>query len=572
MIKKALLVFFLFATNTILSQEFTQRLRVFNRHFIDNIKIQQHDSVSFYLRIFLANDDLTPYESQMGYFNQGVFLNSIARTKEAIISYEKSLSFSTGSEKSIRNGKICKCNLSDAYFTEKNYEKAHFYAQSIINEPVVLKDPNSYINLYTITGYYNFLKLEYDKSLHNYDLAEKKAKKEMPCKLPEIYLKRAKVYSRINNFYKAKKTIDQSLKICDSCNDNNARINSLKALREILTENGKYEEANAIFNKVDELYKTDEIRVRNKKVDSLETIFKTKLKEAQNISLKKTNIQKEKENKTQRLIILATIIGIFILGLLLFYVIKLSKKEKESNHLLTKQKLDLERLNLLNQKIFSVISHDFKGPMINLELLLKLDAKKMVSEAEYTLQKQKLSNDLTQANLIMDNLLGWAKNELRITVNTSQEANTYEACEAINKQLNYIFEEKNISLINEIPKDNSISISQDVLLIIFRNLISNALKFSFKDNDIIVSFNKNTNTYSVQDFGTGIPKNQLQKIFHTQTEATVGTNNEIGFGLGLNFVHEIIKQNNGTIWIESIENEGTIVYFKINGNPLTDNL
>jgi two-component system, sensor histidine kinase and response regulator len=544
------------------------RLTVTNKKYYRYMREEKYDSISNLLYKYELNTDLTNREKQYLYFYKGLLNQEIDKPELAIENLKRSITYYDkikGVSKQVYAFSLSK--ISDLYFTKENFKKAYDYA--ILAKPYIDEEYYyEYVCINTIIGYYFYTIKDFSKSLAIYKNVEKVIiKNNDKCKLAEIQTKLAEIYNELDSYDLAIETINKCIATCNDCDEKQNEVNARETKARILKKNNQLKIALTEKDKIIKLKEVQDLNSRNEKIDSLETIYKTQLKEAQNISLQKTNRQKEKENKTQQKIIFATVIGLIALGLMLFYVFKLSKKQKENNFLLTKQKQDLERLNLLNQKIFSVISHDFKGPMINLELLLKLDAQKLVSTSESQQQKKKLSNDLYQANLIMDNLLGWAKNELKISVNNFEKANPYEVCEAVKKQLNYIFEEKNITLVNEIPTDNYINIATDVLLIVVRNLISNALKFSFNDNDIIVSFNKNTDTYSIQDFGMGMSENQLQKIFNAQVETTTGTNNEIGFGLGLNFVNEIIKQNKGSIWIESTLNEGTIVYFKIHGKP-----
>lgn len=421
-----------------------------------------------------------------------------------------------------------------------------------------------FITLHSIKAYYYYLKLEYNKSLKEYDMAEKKAKSEAPCRVVEVIMKKAKVLSKLKNYYEAKKCIDKALQISDSCGNQINKLNALKTLREILVENGKNEEANKLYYKIEDLSSQYILDKRNEKVDSLETIYKTKQKEAQNKMLQKENDLKEKVNKTQEIVIIATLLGLLILCLLLFYVYKLTKKEKQTNLLLSEKKAALERMNLLNQKIFTVISHDFKEPMLSLEVLLKSNFSDTTESGKFNKNKELISNKLGQANLIMNNLLNWAKSELQIIPNKDNFSDVFKVAQNTILQLQPLLDNKNITVKNIIPAQNKTTISDDLLMIILRNLLNNAIKYSYEDNDIIIGFNEKTNEYYVQDFGTGITKEYLENLFQTELPSKIGTNQETGFGLGLQFVNEILKQNNGILRIESEIHEGSVFYFSVN--------
>lgn len=106
----------------------------------------------------------------------------------------------------------------------------------------------------------------------------------------------------------------------------------------------------------------------------------------------------------------------------------------------------------------------------------------------------------------------------------------------------------------------------DMMNTIFRNLISNALKFTKKDGSINISYWKNENIvqFEVKDNGVGIPENDQESIFNIDTnKSTPGTENERGTGLGLVLCREFVEQQGGRIWVESEEGKGSNFIFYI---------
>lgn len=562
--KKSILLALLLLLNCIcVAQEDTQRIKDYFKKFTLNIASSKYDSINYISNRMLLNIDLNNYEKQVIFYSLGVKEQYIGRFEEAIDKFKESLTFCTGSKSSIQVRNKAYFFLTDVYFTKQQYKKAFIYMELSLNNLEDQRHPEWYITLHSIKAYYYYLKLEYNKSLKEYDMAEKKAK-SVPCKVAEVIMKKAKVLSKLKKYYEAKKNIDRALQISDSCGYEINKLNALKTLREILVENGKNEEANKLYYKIEDLSADYIIDKRNEKVDSLETIYKTKQKEAQNKMLQKENDLKEKVNKTQEIVIIAALLGLLILCLLLFYVYKLTKKEKQTNLLLSKKKAALERMNLLNQKIFTVISHDFKEPMLSLEVLLKSNFSDTTESGKFNKNKELISNKLGQANMIMNNLLNWAKSELQIIPNKDNFSDVFKVAQNTILQLQPLLDNKNITVKNIIPAQNKTTISDDLLMIILRNLLNNAIKYSYEDNDIIIGFNEKTNEYYVQDFGTGITKEYLENLFQTELPSKIGTNQETGFGLGLQFVNEILKQNNGILRIESEIHEGSVFYFSVN--------
>lgn len=135
--------------------------------------------------------------------------------------------------------------------------------------------------------------------------------------------------------------------------------------------------AHKTFEKLDRLVGIEDIQTRNIRIDSFQTANKIKLKDQQNKNLKRINNSKEIKLQKQKAALVASLIGISLLVILLYCIFVLTRKQKLNNEKLKLQKAEIEdknkelkRLNLLHQKIFTVISHDFKEPITTLKVLL----------------------------------------------------------------------------------------------------------------------------------------------------------------------------------------------------------
>ena len=98
------------------------------------------------------------------------------------------------------------------------------------------------------------------------------------------------------------------------------------------------------------------------------------------------------------------------------------------------------------------------------------------------------------------------------------------------------------------------------------NFIANAIKYSPKERDVIINTSSNDNDVilKVQDFGMGIPKDSVNKVFDRfyRIRNTTG-NKSSGMGLGLFISAEIINRQNGKIWVESQEGKGSEFSFSL---------
>jgi signal transduction histidine kinase len=129
-----------------------------------------------------------------------------------------------------------------------------------------------------------------------------------------------------------------------------------------------------------------------------------------------------------------------------------------------------------------------------------------------------------------------------------------------------IASKKGIKIDTLIPYDVSLFVDNAMIHTVFRNIISNAIKFTNPGGLITISTCSCENyiTVSVKDTGIGIPKNNLEKIFLIDSKhSTLGTEKEKGTGLGLILCKEFVEKNLGKIWAESIEGVGSTIYFTL---------
>lgn len=228
-----------------------------------------------------------------------------------------------------------------------------------------------------------------------------------------------------------------------------------------------------------------------------------------------------------------------------------------------KQKQKAEALSSTKDKFMSIIAHDLKGPMSS---LLKLGQMLLVQhdelDSEYRQEFIKhIYNCSSETHHLLDNLLHWTRSETEeIPVNTE----TIHLINCIDDSAKVLMEsmrQKQIELNIQIPVDHAVLADQNMLMTVVRNLLSNAIKFSEKGGQIMVSSTKidgKNIQIKISDTGVGIEESRKNNIFNfSMTDSTIGTNQEIGTGLGLNLCKEFINKNKGEISMESELGKGT---------------
>jgi signal transduction histidine kinase len=241
---------------------------------------------------------------------------------------------------------------------------------------------------------------------------------------------------------------------------------------------------------------------------------------------------------------------------------KLNKKTRE----LKRNEEELMTINSTKDKLFSIIGHDLRSPIAALQDLLKLFKEGDIPEKDLLDYIPKLHKDVDHIWFTLNNLLSWSRSQMNGATTSPKEIDLGElASENINF-LSEIAENKEIGFINQLPNDTMAWADADHINVVFRNLFSNALKFTKAGGTITAGIQSFENYWkiSVADTGVGMDEATQDKIFqkdHTYT--TYGTNNEKGTGLGLSLCKDMIQKNKGSIWVESEVGVGSTFYFMV---------
>lgn len=133
-------------------------------------------------------------------------------------------------------------------------------------------------------------------------------------------------------------------------------------------------------------------------------------------------------------------------------------------------------------------------------------------------------------------------------------------------------DKKSISLIDNITDGVNIFADSNMILTIFRNLITNAIKFTPTSGKITldVKIEHNYCFISIADTGVGMNEETIEKLFRIDTKVSeLGTEKEKGTGLGLILCKEFVEKHGGKIWVESRKGEGSTFIFTM---PVTANI
>jgi signal transduction histidine kinase len=229
----------------------------------------------------------------------------------------------------------------------------------------------------------------------------------------------------------------------------------------------------------------------------------------------------------------------------------------------------LMKMNEVKDTFFSIISHDLRSPlntMTGFLQILELQAEAF-SPDEIRTFAQDMQKSLNRILDLLENLLQWSRSQTGEMEYRPLRINLYQLAQN-NIEL-YIKTAQNKGLYLQTDVDREMWVFADVNMInfIFRNLISNAIKFSKEGAKIQIStepHKKGRVKIWVQDEGIGMTEDILDKVFRPEEHiSTLGTNAEKGTGFGLSLCKNFIERHHGEMGIESEPNKGTKVFFTL---------
>lgn len=245
--------------------------------------------------------------------------------------------------------------------------------------------------------------------------------------------------------------------------------------------------------------------------------------------------------------------------------------EKQTKHLqIAKQDLEykneeLEEVNKLKNKLFSLLTHDVRGPLNNIGTIVEM-IESQLEESELKEITKKLKNEVTDRISMVNVLLDWSYNQLEGVTLDKKLCNLDTLFKSIKKEFKRIAIDKDIEIELAISCQE-LYIDENMLKVILRNLTSNAIKFSKEGQKIILSSNCTSDivTIGVKDFGLGM-NTDWQNSTDNNSGPTVrkGTIGEKGTGFGLMITKDFVEMNGGEIICMSEINKGTefILSFK----------
>ncbi len=337
----------------------------------------------------------------------------------------------------------------------------------------------------------------------------------------------------------------------------------------LIADNQRIDRVNPYLQQINKLKMENKILQQN--LDSQNLVNEALIDE--NLILNRKNLNQELSIENRNFFIFTVLLFSFVALFLAHMLYRSIQKTKLNNLVLQQQnkeienqKRELEDLNRLKIKFLSIISHDIRSPLLSLKGVLNLfDANLLNDKDELNAFFNQLNMEFNTTSSLLDNLLIWAKKQM-------YEESIEKVGFSINGLLNNILELKkaaiaksDISIYNLLSDDIFVYADREMMNMVFRNLIGNALKFTPHGGQISIFYKLNEDELEigVRDTGIGISREQVEKIYDANFYSTNGLNEEKGNGLGLMLCREFIEKNNGKLWIESKVGAGSTFFFTL---------
>lgn len=308
----------------------------------------------------------------------------------------------------------------------------------------------------------------------------------------------------------------------------------------------------------------------------LQDMFEKNLEESELELLKAQNENQAYRLKTSRRYTIFFAITAFLVGALGVRLYFLNKNVKSINEDLTikQQKIEEQNLALENQsvqllemnetknKLFSILGHDLRGPISQVKSVVDLLLAGHLSKEEFDELLLILNKDIDSVNFTLNNTLKWSMTQLDgFRVNPT----LFDLSEVVDNSLKLLqasFNEKKLTIFNQMESKFEIFADQDLIEVVVRNILNNAVKFS-NEGDAVTIYSDADDHWAhwyVLDQGVGMNEEQINLLLtdsYSLTKSKPGTKNEKGSGLGLQLTKEFTRKCGGDITIDSRPGHGT---------------
>ena len=384
-----------------------------------------------------------------------------------------------------------------------------------------------------------------------------------------IYVNLGSLFGEMNNMDSALFYLHRALRIAQQRGYRSLELDVYEELAKLHANTGSYASAYNWQVRYDTLYKALFNESQSEKIMQLRSRYEQELSE-------KEILQLQSESQVQKMLNKLFISFIVIIVVLAIIIAVNLRSKKLTNQMLAERNMqisdaiqkisesenELLKLNKSKDRIFSVVAHDLRNPVAAVtgfsELLYdNFEEFPVETQKEYLLQilqgTQRIQN-------LLENLLIWARSQMKAVKYEPENITLKSLLTDCVREMKANLDHKKVECIVEIDESCTVFADKAMIHTVFRNLIINAVKFSFPGSKIRVTSKTSVECCSVlvSDDGIGIQPEIQEKLFTTnEVISTPGTTGESGSGLGLVICREFLERNKGRITVESEPGNGS---------------
>jgi Signal transduction histidine kinase len=413
----------------------------------------------------------------------------------------------------------------------------------------------------------------YDNALAYYDttfLIHEQTHNEFG--IAEVELGRGLVFIEQEKYEQAMQSINRSLALSKQSNARTLEIRCYHTLSSLYEMKQDYSKSLAYYKQFKQLEDSLFSQDMQAKLLRDQIRFETEEKDTEIAALNEERNLKDDTIKKQEFIRNILVVVMALSVILLATVYRSGQRRRQINTLLLKHQQEmetrseeLERLNEVKDKFFSIISHDLRSPINALAGLLDLLDKGAVKPEELSRHIHELKARFNHTRTLLNNLLDWTLLQMDKLSLQPARIDLHKMVDE-NIQLLGSVPDKQITLHNLLPADTIGYADSNTVNLVLRNLMTNAIKFTNDGGEVVTRAEDHDKEWLiiVEDNGVGMNDEVLKILFDkTAPYTTRGTANEKGTGLGLILCKEFVEKNGGKIFVESGEGRGSKFSFTI---------
>lgn len=538
------------------------------------------------LYITLKNNDKKA--SAAIYNDIGVVLQGMEVYPKALEYYRKALNLLQSTNNLNGVGTINE-NIGEVLIAHKEYDRAIFHLTKAIIIAKKQDDKDGMSSVYTDLGLCYSHKNQFGLAKAYMDTSLQIASKyKIVYNQAYALIGMATMYNLQKDYKNAYLYATQGQRLAGTLKNLAVRSNAALQLNKTLAGLGRYDDAYQMLRRYNELKDSLNNNESIQKLTSYNLTLDFASKEHQIAEQQREKDELYKQRiKQQRLIntVFLTIIAAMLAVSIVYYRQKRKQQKinamlEEKNREVLQQKADLDdqaqklnNLNVLKDRLISVLAHDLRAPLSTLRGLFSLLQDETISHEQMLDMIPGVLKKLEYTSDFLDTLLFWINSQMD---NFENSAKSFYVKDIVAYEAESYYEQarlKGITLIDSVPQEVVASADPNSVRIVIRNLITNAIKFSSQDDTIeITAIQQDDNNYiiSVKDTGIGMTDDQLGKLFKSKVNSNTGTNNESGTGMGMLFCKDLVEKCSGKIWVTSKQGHGTKFSFTVPMGSLSE--